>query len=942
MKSMYLCCTLLLVTSIGLFAQGHTDHQADPNWTDTLRANTLFSRGMALKDSSKFAKSLPFFHESAKIWSALLPNGSLQEASSCLQGGIVYLRMGKYDTAQVWLQRTLVFQEQLLPANHPLPGTTLYWMGLNNMERGLYLDAADNLQKALAIHYVVYGKEHWRTANIINDLGVTKGYLGYFEEALTLQEEALAIRQKVLPPGAPAIARSCMGLGNLHKSMRQFQQALAYFQQARDIYIQNFGEKSNNLAYVYSETGQVFLALKDPVKALDYFEKERNILVATGFENHAVFGYTCIDLGKTYYTLGNYAAALTWHKRAIEFFRNSSGPDNALLATLHHHLGITRSAQGDFDAAFAAFQEDRRILYKLFGPEAENTYTLSSDMADTYARWYAATSADSLLEKSRGYYEQAGRSIAKKIQGETSVIARKKDLYDIVPVMERAIHAEQCHLQKHRDPAALDNAWQYSELVHGFLLHAAAQEADARKFSGIPDDLLQQETDIRTNISFLEKQRAKLTEEQELPLTDPIMLANNARLMEARAAYDHLTATFAANYPEYYHLKYALDPVTLSETQKMLTPQQTLLEYFTGDSSIFIFVVRRDMTQLIPVSCNFPLTQWVDQFRQGMQGYYTAESKTPDTYEQTVRQYAQAAQNLYQKIVAPVANLLTQEVIIVPDAALNYVAFEALLSAAPADPANFKTYPFLLSQHLISYAYSATTLYQSEQRRTVRQPSGTLLGFAPFFSGDTTTVNARLSQDLSLRSDFQPLPYSGEEVLRAKKRMKGESLVFTGADATRAKFMDLAGQYRILHLGTHAKANEKMGELSFIAFAATAGDTTKGLLYVNEIYNLALSADLVVLSACETGAGALQRGEGLISLARAFSFAGAKSVATALWKTNDESAMLVTDQFYAALKQKKSKTMALTLAKRRYLADHPGSRSHPFFWAGLVLTGIPL
>ena len=172
--------------------------------------------------------------------------------------------------------------------------------------------------------------------------------------------------------------------------------------------------------------------------------------------------------------------------------------------------------------------------------------------------------------------------------------------------------------------------------------------------------------------------------------------------------------------------------------------------------------------------------------------------------------------------------------------------------------------------------------------------------------------------------------------MRVKKRYSSSSEVWLGADATKQKFQELASGFKILHLATHGKANHQDGEFSFLAFSTEDGSS---LLSVAELYNLSLNADMVVLSACETGIGAQQRGEGVISLARAFAFAGAKSIVASLWSVNDKSTMEIMDQFYAGIKTGWSKPQALAQAKRDYLTKNPGQNAHPFFWAGFVGVG---
>ena len=167
----------------------------------------------------------------------------------------------------------------------------------------------------------------------------------------------------------------------------------------------------------------------------------------------------------------------------------------------------------------------------------------------------------------------------------------------------------------------------------------------------------------------------------------------------------------------------------------------------------------------------------------------------------------------------------------------------------------------------------------------------------------------------------------------AQKQIGGNSKTLTGEAATKANFLKMAGDFRILHLATHGKANARAGDFSFLVFAD--GEQ----LFVGDLYNLPLQADLVLLSACETGIGELRRGEGTISLARAFAFAGAKSVVTSLWNVGDQSTRQLMADFYGELKNGQAKNVALAEAKRHFLETNPGLASHPFFWAGFVAIG---
>jgi len=162
--------------------------------------------------------------------------------------------------------------------------------------------------------------------------------------------------------------------------------------------------------------------------------------------------------------------------------------------------------------------------------------------------------------------------------------------------------------------------------------------------------------------------------------------------------------------------------------------------------------------------------------------------------------------------------------------------------------------------------------------------------------------------------------------------------VLTGTEATLERFLSLASRYRILHLATHALADFTSGSQAYLAFPASQK------LYPGDIGNgLDINADLVVLSACETGIGVWRRGEGMLSLGRAFIFGGAKSVVTSLWQVKDASTADLMRRFYVALRRGQTKDLALSGAQRDCISK--GSlniTAHPYYWSGFILTGDPM
>ncbi len=465
---------------------------------------------------------------------------------------------------------------------------------------------------------------------------------------------------------------------------------------------------------------------------------------------------------------------------------------------------------------------------------------------------------------------------------------------------------------------------------------------------GIPDSLRQKEHDLNVDIAYYEKKEFEEKHESSIPSDSLLSLYQN-KIFDLRNQRDDLLAAFKTNYPEYYNLRYSQQVISIKGVQDSLLEQedQALVEYFVGDSSIYAFTILRDTFYIQDIALDFPLEQWVREMRCGIFSSYVQDTSLCGAMDLLAvqKQYTTAAYELYQKIFAPVDSLLPEnaQLTIVPDGVLGYVPFDALLTQAPQKGQRIADYPYLLLDHTLSYAYSATLQKEMAYKQHKRNPRRRLLAMAPRFDkeiaaqADTSLLANRFIDTTNRRNRLSPLEYNIPEAKTICNLVGGKAL--TGPAATEDAFVNEASRYRLLHLSTHGKANDELGDYSFLAFHHLEDSLENEWLYNRELYNLDLNADLVVLSACETGIGELQRGEGIISLARGFSYAGAKSIVTSLWSVNDQSTKVLMESFYRNLVKGMAKDEALRQAKLDYLADHPELGQAPFFWAAFIPVG---
>lgn len=246
----------------------------------------------------------------------------------------------------------------------------------------------------------------------------------------------------------------------------------------------------------------------------------------------------------------------------------------------------------------------------------------------------------------------------------------------------------------------------------------------------------------------------------------------------------------------------------------------------------------------------------------------------------------------------------------------------------------------LLKKYTFSYQYSLDVI---DQKKTDRKNYSGISAFAPKFSDvEKKDYLAALKTD-SLEIDksymtLLPLPFSfafaGE-----LKGLFGNS-VFTGNESTLTNFKKNAGDHSIIYIGTHAESNNQFPEYSRMFFAKDLNTpTTDNSLYLYDIYNQNLNSDLAVLTACESGRPNFFPGEGMISMAHAFNYAGSESVLTSLWKIDEHASIVITGAFYKNLKKGMTKDVALQQAKLHYLKNAYGRMVMPKYWAGLVIMG---
>lgn len=376
------------------------------------------------------------------------------------------------------------------------------------------------------------------------------------------------------------------------------------------------------------------------------------------------------------------------------------------------------------------------------------------------------------------------------------------------------------------------------------------------------------------------------------------------------------------NHPRYYTLKWASVIRKIPPPQTLVAPGSVLVRYVFVGKQLFACVVNATGFHWVSV----PAQQLTETIVSLQDAPFQTKKVLPSLHR------------LYQQLWQPLAHWIDQKhVIIIPDGILYAINFETLTPRLLQHFSQLAT-GSLMAKHAFSYHYSLL-LQRNDQPQSLPAP---FIGFVPGFSGDTKqkyqeSLPARAGSDFTYLQ-LLPQPFSLASARKISALLNGT--LYSGISSTKETFKSLAGNHNIIHISTHAELNNDYPAWSRLIFSKTPHATSQNnSLYLDEIYGYDLSCNLAVLNGCETGKAGYRDGEGMISLAHAFHYAGSESMVTGLWKIDEQASSLLLTEFYAHLKDGLRKDEALRLAKLSYLGNAGGRMLAPQYWAGLVLMG---
>lgn len=470
----------------------------------------------------------------------------------------------------------------------------------------------------------------------------------------------------------------------------------------------------------------------------------------------------------------------------------------------------------------------------------------------------------------------------------------------------------------------LHEAFRYAELSKSAVLYETVNGLKSMEVANIPRAEMIKENGLKAQIAYL-KGEIFYELQQGMKKDRKRLAALQEKVTAISKEHNDLLKEFEVKYPKYYALKYNYKLISIEELQQKLAPNEVFLEYIMTDSFVYVLAIGKNELKSQFTASKESLSTMIDNLQQSL------KNNRPNLYERY-------GQELYKYVIGDLAPFLQdKKLIIAPDDELHYIPFGVL--PLPNDVSQHKgsnvygALRFLIEEHPICYNYSANFYILSKKQRP--DFSGKKIStWAPNFDGMEEII-----RDKGIGETLIPLPGAQKEATQIADMFGYDA--FLNQDASEASFKNLADQYSVLHIATHGVLNDL--DPLFSSLILTANEDEDGILHAFELYNMHLNADLAVLSACNSGMGKLTKGEGVVSIARGFSYAGVPNIVMSKWPVSDWSTSILMKYFYKNLKKGWSKDEALQQAKIQYLDENRDKGKvkllAPFYWGAFVLSG---
>ena len=928
-------------------------------------ADRLFKESYEPYKTGRFQQSLQLLQQALEIYQEI--NDRQSEAFSLGVIGLVYKSLYQYEKSIDYYQQSLLIYREI--NERKLVAIALNDLALVYYSLGQYKKAIDYHQQSLVITKEI--GDNARLSNILNDIGNVYYALGKYEEAIDYHQRSLVIAQDI--GNQENKAHALNNLGNVYFSLGKYEKAIAYYQQSLVI-AQDIGDQEgkanslNNLGVVYRSLGKY-------EEAIDYHQQ--SLVIQQEISNQEGTANALNNLGSVYFSLGNYEKAIDYYQRSLDIERKII--NQAGIAGSFNNLGVVYRSLGQYEEAIDYHQQSLVITLDI--GDQEGTANALNNLGSIYLSL-------GKYEKAINYYQQS-LAITLDIGDQESTAANFNNLgtvYNSLGNYKKAIDYHQQSLVIQQEignqegiASSLNNLGSALFMVSNF---TAAKDylTQAMKIReslrvGLSDNQKISIFDTQTNTYG----NLQLTLTAQNKTNQALEIAERGR---ARALVELLAKRFFSSsedekLPEYPQI---------NEIKQIAQQQNsTLVQYSVIKNEIYIWVIspqgkidfvsvdipeETTLTDLVNqgLRCTVrhecrsdeipktfvpgDLVRFIDDKKSGLEepwrviGFDSQSGLLTVTHPQfnntqlqrpksdvialvaSPHIQKQKLQQLHKLLIAPIQKFLPEDendhVIFIPHQELFSVPLPALQDAQGT---------YLIKQHTILTAPSIQALKLTKQRRNQ-------LGEKDISQSEFLVVgNPEMPNNPEKPGEnekLEPLPHAETEAKVIATSFQTTAII--GSQATETTVVEKMKTADVIHLATHGLLGDYTGGSipGAIALTPDPNNEQDGLLTADELFGLEnqLQAQLVVLSACDTGKGEIT-GDGIIGLSRSLIAAGAPSIVVSLWKVDDASTGELMVRFYKHLETSGNKAQALRQAMLETMEERP----FPQDWAAFTLIG---
>ncbi len=888
---------------------------------EVLRADTLHQMSDCYLAQNNHQKAIAHNQEALNIQMELLGEKADATLNSRILRGVIWERMAKYELA---LEDLLKVQK-------------------------IYADAISTVSEYYAIL-------HWTIGSCYDHLSDPWQSILYYQKATEVFEKL----EDVDDLWKPLIFNA---LGLSYSKVKNAKQALYYFLRALDKFLEKVGKFHPLTTMIYTNIGLEYYRTSRFHQATPYFQKSVEILEHLDANSYPMVD-TYVMTGANYSQIGKFEQAQEYLQKGLKLSLEIFGATHPKTSHAYYMLAFMYEQKGDYLLALKVCQEGLRTAVPSFG---EESIYPNPSLKDTPIGNYMYISL--LRRKSvifQYYYlqdvskvknlETALNTIDLAIQAmeridyhtEHSKLLAEK-LYS--EVYEISMQTNYLAWKRNQSAKALEAAFTVTEKAKASLLRFSMQDKAAKIKSPIPRKLVQQEQVCKVKLTELDKAlQTQKASREDSPLKEAKIQALYVEFLTYQQQYSRLMEQLSRDYPDYYQLKYQNQAASISQIQELLQLGELLIEYSLYEESLFVFAIDKQSVSFKKVTRSEDLEKTIDAFCKRM-------------LMSDIEEYARLASALYHELLQPIEATLEDKnkLLIIPDGILHRLPFDALISPLETPIEQFSELPYLIKTFDIQYHYSATLLWHSHQKKESKNSYSkkNFLGLAPIKFGQTESSNTgyilksgkdgKKDRKLILKSggneqealmDLEETETEVKTVYELFEKQEKEAVALFYDMASKENLLTHIEDYKYVLLSTHGFSNTQHSTLSGLNLYTDnkieGSDSEAHKLYISDIMNLQLSADLVVLSSCESGVGKLQKGEGMMGLHRAFLYAGVQNIVYSLFKVRQDSTRLLVEAMFRFILAGDSYAAALRKAKIALIEDE---LMEPVDWAGFALIG---